>query len=104
MYEIGKALSVASLFEIDDVIDPADTRRWLTAVLDAAGDPAATAGQEAPQHRHVVTNARAPDLSVSRTKSSRRTLAAALGHEQTPLGQSWPNIISHCSLERGRKT
>ncbi len=39
MYEIGKALSVASLFEIDDVIDPADTRRWLTAVLDAAGDP-----------------------------------------------------------------
>jgi acetyl-CoA carboxylase carboxyltransferase component len=39
MYEIGKAISVASLFEIDDVIDPAETRRWLTAVFDAAGDP-----------------------------------------------------------------
>ena len=34
MYEIGKALSVASYFEIDDVIDPADTRRWLTALLE----------------------------------------------------------------------
>jgi acetyl-CoA carboxylase carboxyltransferase component len=35
MYENGKALSVASHFEIDDVIDPADTRRWLNAVLDS---------------------------------------------------------------------
>ena len=33
---IGKALSTASYFEIDDVIDPADTRRWITALLDAA--------------------------------------------------------------------
>ena len=48
MYEIGKALSVASLFEIDDVIDPADTRRWLTAVLDAAGDPAPRTGKKRP--------------------------------------------------------
>ncbi len=48
MYEIGKALSVASLFEIDDVIDPADTRRWLTAVLDAAGDPAPRQGKKRP--------------------------------------------------------
>jgi acetyl-CoA carboxylase carboxyltransferase component len=33
MYEHGKALNAASHFEIDDVIDPADTRRWLTALL-----------------------------------------------------------------------
>jgi acetyl-CoA carboxylase carboxyltransferase component len=33
MYEHGKATNVASHFEIDDVIDPADTRRWLTTVL-----------------------------------------------------------------------
>lgn len=33
MYEHGKALSVATHFEIDDVIDPADSRRWLIAVL-----------------------------------------------------------------------
>ena len=29
MYERGKALNAASHFEIDDVIDPADTRRWI---------------------------------------------------------------------------
>ncbi len=34
-YERGKALNTASLFEIDDTIDPADTRRWLAAGLDA---------------------------------------------------------------------
>ncbi len=36
MYEVGKAVNVASHFEIDDVIDPADTRRWISAILDAA--------------------------------------------------------------------
>ncbi|MGI9646821.1 MAG: acyl-CoA carboxylase subunit beta, partial [Ilumatobacteraceae bacterium] len=36
MYEHGKALSVATYFEIDDVIDPADTRRWLATLLGAA--------------------------------------------------------------------
>ncbi len=39
MYEHGKALSVATYFEIDDVIDPADTRRWLATVLAAAPTP-----------------------------------------------------------------
>jgi acetyl/propionyl-CoA carboxylase alpha subunit/acetyl-CoA carboxylase carboxyltransferase component len=33
MYENGKGLSAASLFEIDDVIDPADTRRWIMSGL-----------------------------------------------------------------------
>ena len=33
MYRHGKALNTASHFEIDDVIDPADTRRWLTTLL-----------------------------------------------------------------------
>jgi acetyl-CoA carboxylase carboxyltransferase component len=36
MYAHGKAVSVASFFEIDDVIDPADSRRWITTILDAA--------------------------------------------------------------------
>ena len=36
-YEHGKALNAASLFELDDVIDPADTRRWITTTL--AGPP-----------------------------------------------------------------
>ncbi len=33
MYEHGKALSVATHFEIDDVIDPTDTRRWISAIV-----------------------------------------------------------------------
>jgi acetyl-CoA carboxylase carboxyltransferase component len=35
-YEQGKALNVASVFEIDDVIDPADTRAVVSAALAAA--------------------------------------------------------------------
>jgi acetyl-CoA carboxylase carboxyltransferase component len=33
MYQHGKALNAASHFEIDDVIDPAETRRWITTLL-----------------------------------------------------------------------
>ena len=40
-YEHGRALNVASHFEIDDVIDPADTRRWITGVLLAIPPPSA---------------------------------------------------------------
>jgi acetyl/propionyl-CoA carboxylase alpha subunit/acetyl-CoA carboxylase carboxyltransferase component len=36
MYERGKAVSMASAFEIDDVIDPADSRRWIMAALESA--------------------------------------------------------------------
>ena len=32
-YDRGKALSTATLFEIDDVIDPADTRSWVMSGL-----------------------------------------------------------------------
>jgi len=35
-YQRGKALSVARYLEIDAVIDPADTRRWLVGGLEAA--------------------------------------------------------------------
>ena len=35
-YERGKALNVAPTLEIDDVIDPADTRKILTSALTAA--------------------------------------------------------------------
>ena len=33
MYQHGKALNAASHFEIDDVIDPVDTRRWIATLL-----------------------------------------------------------------------
>lgn len=38
-YEHGKALNAASLFELDDVIDPADTRQWITTALADAPVP-----------------------------------------------------------------
>jgi acetyl-CoA carboxylase carboxyltransferase component len=50
MYAHGKAVSVASFFEIDDVIDPVDTRRWITTIFDAAPDT----------HRSVVDPAAPP--------------------------------------------
>ncbi|MFM7685746.1 MAG: acyl-CoA carboxylase subunit beta, partial [Actinomycetota bacterium] len=48
MYEVGKAVNVASHFEIDDVIDPADTRRWISALLTAAPAPAPRTGKKRP--------------------------------------------------------
>jgi len=44
-YEHGKALHVAEHFEIDDVIDPADTRARFVHVLDAAGSWAPGGGR-----------------------------------------------------------
>jgi acetyl/propionyl-CoA carboxylase alpha subunit/acetyl-CoA carboxylase carboxyltransferase component len=46
MYEQGKGLSAASLFEIDDVIDPADTRRWIMGGLRAWPAPARREGKK----------------------------------------------------------
>jgi acetyl-CoA carboxylase carboxyltransferase component len=48
MYEHGKALNTATYFEIDDVIDPADSRRWITSALDAAPPPAPRPGKKRP--------------------------------------------------------
>lgn len=39
LYQHGKALSVAGYFGIDDVIDPADTRRWILNALRVAPAP-----------------------------------------------------------------
>ena len=55
MYEVGKGLHVATHFEIDDVIDPADSRRWITSAFAAAPKPAAPRRQEATHDRHLVS-------------------------------------------------
>ncbi len=47
-YEHGKGLNVASHFEIDDVIDPADSRRWISAALQAAPPPPPRTGKKRP--------------------------------------------------------
>lgn len=44
-YENGKALNMASFLEIDDVIDPADSRRWIASGL-RLGVPAASLGSK----------------------------------------------------------
>ena len=39
---------MADHFEIDDVIDPQDSRQWITAALSAAGPPAKRTGKKRP--------------------------------------------------------
>jgi acetyl/propionyl-CoA carboxylase alpha subunit/acetyl-CoA carboxylase carboxyltransferase component len=48
MYEVGKAVNIASHFEFDDVIDPADSRKWIIAGLDATPSPPARTGKKRP--------------------------------------------------------
>jgi acetyl/propionyl-CoA carboxylase alpha subunit/acetyl-CoA carboxylase carboxyltransferase component len=48
-YEKGKALNTATVFEIDDVIDPAETRRWITSSF-----PEAPVGARADKVRPFV--------------------------------------------------
>ena len=57
----GKGVSVACYFEIDDVIDPAETRRWIIALLDAAPAPP-PARARTPERRHLVTPAQRPNI------------------------------------------
>jgi acetyl-CoA carboxylase carboxyltransferase component len=53
-HEHAKALNAATLFELDDVIDPADSRRLISATLAAAGrERAEPGGRES--HRPVDT-------------------------------------------------
>ncbi|TLX74789.1 carbamoyl-phosphate synthase large subunit [Pseudomonas nicosulfuronedens] len=47
-YRNGKGLNMASYLEIDDVIDPADTRRWLLRGLASTPKPAARQGKKRP--------------------------------------------------------
>jgi len=47
-YAHGKALNVATVFEIDDVIDPADSRRRIVEALRAAPPPPPRAGKKRP--------------------------------------------------------
>jgi acetyl/propionyl-CoA carboxylase alpha subunit/acetyl-CoA carboxylase carboxyltransferase component len=47
-YEKGKGLNVAAHWEIDDVIDPADTRRWITTLTREVADTPRPAGRRRP--------------------------------------------------------
>ena len=47
-YENAKALHAASYFGIDDVIDPADSRRWIMAGLRSVPSPPPRTGKKRP--------------------------------------------------------
>ncbi len=48
MYEIGKAVNVATNFEIDDVIDPMASRDWILTALRSAPEPVERDGKKRP--------------------------------------------------------
>jgi acetyl/propionyl-CoA carboxylase alpha subunit/acetyl-CoA carboxylase carboxyltransferase component len=48
MYEHGKAINSASHFEIDDVIDPAESRRWVVSALRSVPEPPPRSGKKRP--------------------------------------------------------
>lgn len=48
MYDRGKALSIASVLEIDEVIDPADTRHWIMSGLRSVPKPEARNEKKRP--------------------------------------------------------
>jgi acetyl-CoA carboxylase carboxyltransferase component len=47
-YERGKAVNTASHFEIDDVIDPAESRRWIVSALRSVPPPAPRTAKKRP--------------------------------------------------------
>ena len=53
-YEVGKAVRYASATEIDAVIDPAETRRWLLNALEATG-PRSSTGRAAAARSFIDT-------------------------------------------------
>ena len=48
LYANGKAVSIASVLEIDEVIDPADTRRWIMSGLRSVPKPEPRRGRKRP--------------------------------------------------------
>jgi acetyl-CoA carboxylase carboxyltransferase component len=48
LYQAGKAINMAAFLEIDDVIDPADTRRWILRGLRSVPEPARPTGKRRP--------------------------------------------------------
>ena len=48
MYDRGKAVNFATAFEIDEVIDPKDTRHWIISGLKSTPKPISRAGKKRP--------------------------------------------------------
>ena len=48
MYQHGKAVNYATAFEIDDVIDPVQSRQWILAGLKSMPKPVLREGKKRP--------------------------------------------------------
>ena len=74
-YERGKGINMAAYGEIDDVIDPADTRRWIATLLRrrAARRVVAAARQAPPERRRLV---RAPSAAALARAAQQHVVAA----------------------------
>jgi acetyl-CoA carboxylase carboxyltransferase component len=48
MYQRGKAINNASHFGVDDVIDPADSRRWIATGLRSSAPAEPRSGKKYP--------------------------------------------------------
>ncbi len=55
LYEQGRSVNVASYFEIDDAIDPATTRRWLSGLLETVPTAVGTAVTETKRRPQIDT-------------------------------------------------
>ncbi len=55
LYEAGKGVSLADHFEIDDVIDPVDTRRWIMMMVSTARRPPAAGPGSTPRRPNIDT-------------------------------------------------
>ncbi|MCP4222121.1 MAG: carbamoyl-phosphate synthase large subunit, partial [Actinomycetia bacterium] len=48
LYDLGKAVNTGSYFEVDDVIDPAESRQWIMMALRSAPPTPARTGKKRP--------------------------------------------------------
>ena len=55
MYDVGHAVHNATTFEIDDVIDPLESRRWIVTALRSTPPRPLRTTKKTPDDRHLVT-------------------------------------------------
>jgi hypothetical protein len=74
LYADGKAVSIASVLEIDEVIDPAETRRWIMAGLRSVpkSEPRVTANAPASMPGRITKYREHCDLRNNRVPGSKQ--------------------------------
>ena len=80
LYANGKAVSIASVLEIDEVIDPAETRHWIMSGLRSVPKPEPRSGQEAAVYRCVVGRT----IAASRHSGARLLARARNPYDHAP--------------------